>query len=162
MSARILILQSRMSIDFLVHYVIKKNQFRTITMGDNSQWYFPLSALASTPSASPRPRELYDRARGVEFLFRLGSSLALSVFMVSVHHYLTLSSVLLQLCAQQQLGFIASIWDTPWTTFTVKYLDPHRSKYLTIAHPFLKGCCCHLHFFSYKNGRMRQKAQRCS
>jgi len=49
------------------------------TMGANTQWYFPLSALVSTPSASPRPRELYDRARGIEFLFRLGSSLALSV-----------------------------------------------------------------------------------
>lgn len=49
----------------------------------NTQWYFPLSVLASTPSTSPRPRELYDRARGIEFLFRLGSSLALSVFVVS-------------------------------------------------------------------------------
>ncbi|KXN82091.1 Cyclin pch1 [Leucoagaricus sp. SymC.cos] len=49
-------------------------------MGDPiAQWYFSLSALNSTPSESPRPRELYDRARGVEFLFRLGSSLALSV-----------------------------------------------------------------------------------
>lgn len=33
MSARILILQSRMSIDFLAHYVIKKNQFRTPVRG---------------------------------------------------------------------------------------------------------------------------------
>jgi len=46
------------------------------------------------------------------------------------HHHLTLSSDLLQPCAQQQLGFIASIWDIPWVTFTVKYIDPHRSKYL--------------------------------
>ncbi|KAF9451053.1 cyclin-like protein [Macrolepiota fuliginosa MF-IS2] len=49
-------------------------------MADTSsslQWYFPLSALDSTPSDTPRSRELYDRARGVEFLFRLGSSLAL-------------------------------------------------------------------------------------
>ncbi|XP_006458150.1 hypothetical protein AGABI2DRAFT_199478 [Agaricus bisporus var. bisporus H97] len=42
-----------------------------------SQWYFPLSALEHTPSETVRTRELYDRARGVEFLFRLGSSLAL-------------------------------------------------------------------------------------
>ncbi|EAU88564.2 hypothetical protein CC1G_04270 [Coprinopsis cinerea okayama7 len=43
----------------------------------NSQWFFPLSALQATPSACSLERELYDRARGVEFLFRLGSSLQL-------------------------------------------------------------------------------------
>ncbi|KAF5315690.1 hypothetical protein D9611_004671 [Ephemerocybe angulata] len=42
-----------------------------------SQWLFPLSALDHTPSACSLDKELYDRARGVEFLFRLGSSLQL-------------------------------------------------------------------------------------
>ncbi|KII88538.1 hypothetical protein PLICRDRAFT_41708 [Plicaturopsis crispa FD-325 SS-3] len=46
-----------------------------------SQWLFPVSALYETPSAAtsgiPLRKELYDRARGVEFLYRLGSSLAL-------------------------------------------------------------------------------------
>ncbi|KAF9005626.1 cyclin-like protein [Cyathus striatus] len=43
----------------------------------NHQWLFPLSALHSTPSTCSLERELYDRARGVEFLYRLGSSLML-------------------------------------------------------------------------------------
>ncbi|KDQ60848.1 hypothetical protein JAAARDRAFT_124750 [Jaapia argillacea MUCL 33604] len=45
------------------------------------QWLFPVSALNQTPSfktsAIPLGKELYDRARGVELLYRLGTSLAL-------------------------------------------------------------------------------------
>ncbi|KAJ7449781.1 cyclin-like protein [Mycena latifolia] len=43
----------------------------------DDQWLFPLSALHATPSNWPIEKELYDRARGIEFLFRLGSSLVL-------------------------------------------------------------------------------------
>ncbi|KAF8163278.1 cyclin-like protein [Crassisporium funariophilum] len=42
-----------------------------------SQWLFSISTLDATPSACSLVKEFYDRARGVEFLFRLGSSLAL-------------------------------------------------------------------------------------
>ncbi|KAJ6502576.1 cyclin-like protein [Mycena sanguinolenta] len=42
-----------------------------------NQWLFPLSALNATPCNWPIEKELYDRARGIEFLFRLGSSLVL-------------------------------------------------------------------------------------
>ncbi|KAH8099487.1 cyclin-like protein, partial [Cristinia sonorae] len=46
-----------------------------------SQWIFPVHSLQHTPSRLtsniPLEKELYDRARGVEFLFRLGVSLAL-------------------------------------------------------------------------------------
>ncbi len=41
------------------------------------QWLFHPAALTETPSACSLQRELYDRARGVEFLFRLGASLVL-------------------------------------------------------------------------------------
>ncbi|KAG9318456.1 hypothetical protein JVU11DRAFT_547 [Chiua virens] len=45
------------------------------------QWLFPIDALRFTPSVATSGysvgKELYDRARGVEFLFRLGSSLGL-------------------------------------------------------------------------------------
>lgn len=48
-----------------------------------SQWLFPVSALQVTPSVVTSSytvaKELYDRSRGVEFLFRLGSSLGLLV-----------------------------------------------------------------------------------
>ncbi|KAF7294960.1 Cyclin pch1 [Mycena indigotica] len=42
-----------------------------------NQWIFPLTALHATPSTWPMHKQLYDRARGIEFLFRLGSSLVL-------------------------------------------------------------------------------------
>ncbi|KIY50880.1 cyclin-like protein [Fistulina hepatica ATCC 64428] len=41
----------------------------------DSQWLFPIEALKYTPSQCPLDRELVDRARGVEFAFRLGLSL---------------------------------------------------------------------------------------
>ncbi|KAI0361993.1 cyclin-like protein [Trametes cingulata] len=47
----------------------------------SSQWLFPVSALHNTPSRTtsniPLEKELYDRSRGVEFLYRLGVSLGL-------------------------------------------------------------------------------------
>ncbi|KAI6108956.1 cyclin-like protein [Pisolithus croceorrhizus] len=49
--------------------------------GVSAQWMFPVEALQHTPSVETSNyaigKELYDRARGVEFLFRLGSSLGL-------------------------------------------------------------------------------------
>ncbi|KAG6333133.1 hypothetical protein ID866_5960 [Astraeus odoratus] len=50
-------------------------------MSISAQWIFPVEALHHTPSVATSDytigKELYDRARGVEFLFRLGSSLGL-------------------------------------------------------------------------------------
>ncbi|KAJ7632590.1 cyclin-like protein [Roridomyces roridus] len=43
----------------------------------DSQWLFPLEAFQATPTNWSLQKELYDRARGIEFLFRLGSSLVL-------------------------------------------------------------------------------------
>ncbi|ETW85952.1 hypothetical protein HETIRDRAFT_309656 [Heterobasidion irregulare TC 32-1] len=44
-----------------------------------SQWLFPISAFEHTPTAIERSveEEMYDRARGIEFLFRLGTSIGL-------------------------------------------------------------------------------------
>ncbi|KAG7089573.1 hypothetical protein E1B28_011242 [Marasmius oreades] len=41
------------------------------------QWIFPLSALQQAPTPYPVHKFLYDLARGVEFLYRLGTSLKL-------------------------------------------------------------------------------------
>ncbi|TDL27447.1 cyclin-like protein [Rickenella mellea] len=53
----------------------------TVPSTDATQWIFSPSVLLATPSSSsssfPLSKELYDRARGVEFLYRLGSSLQL-------------------------------------------------------------------------------------
>ncbi|KAF8503584.1 cyclin-like protein [Russula emetica] len=45
----------------------------------NSQWVFPISALSCTPTAQERSlhEEMYDRSRGIEFLYRLGTSIGL-------------------------------------------------------------------------------------
>jgi len=58
-----------------------RNAFiRNLDMAE-SQWLFSVDALDATPSICSREKELYDRARGVEFLFRLGASLALLVLL---------------------------------------------------------------------------------
>ncbi|KAF5330678.1 hypothetical protein D9619_005559 [Psilocybe cf. subviscida] len=43
----------------------------------NSQWLFPIETLSNTPSTCRLERELYDRARGIEFLYRVGMQLNL-------------------------------------------------------------------------------------
>lgn len=47
----------------------------------SSQWIFPIAALEQTPTALERSleEEMYNRNRGIEFLFRLGTSIALYV-----------------------------------------------------------------------------------
>lgn len=53
----------------------------SLPVTSQAQWIFPLSALQHTPSRSTSDisleKELYDRNRGVEFLFRMGVSLKL-------------------------------------------------------------------------------------
>lgn len=95
-----------------------------------SQWLFTLDALDSTPSICSREKELYDRGRGVEFLFRLGASLALSVPWEFAFFYIDikilrrelLSPGLLRPCVLPLLGFIGSTCVIPWRTFIVKYV----------------------------------------
>ena len=47
----------------------------------HSQWLLPISALSCTPTAQDRSlhEEMYDRSRGIEFLYRLGTSIGLFV-----------------------------------------------------------------------------------
>ena len=77
----------------------------------SSQWYFSLEQLQNTPSSCSLLKELYDRARGIEFLFRLGSSLQLYV----CSHGLSMPSSYIAisgrrpLCVPLQHGSIGSI-----------------------------------------------------
>ncbi|KAF9792371.1 cyclin-like protein [Thelephora terrestris] len=54
-----------------------------MTLTASSQWLFPVSALYQTPSVQCSgillQKELYDRSKGIEFLYRLGSTLLLSL-----------------------------------------------------------------------------------
>src|ERR1700722_10229727 len=102
------------------------------------QWLFPIAALQSTPTVSTSKytlqRELYDRARGVEFLFRLGSSLNLFVIFFfgaseirhfkGSHQCLTDILAPLQPCLLLPLGFIDSICDIQWRITIAKSLSP--------------------------------------
>lgn len=90
-----------------------------------SQWLFALTALSTTPSTCSLEKEFYDRARGVEFLFRLGSSLALSVTIhMQPEHHLTSIIALLLHYAQLLPGSTASTCDILWKIFTARYGDP--------------------------------------
>lgn len=77
----------------------------------SSQWLFPVSALHVTPSRTTSQisleKELYDRARGVEFLFRLGVSLALSV---TCHFMLTRIFILTFNCRPSYAMHTAATW----------------------------------------------------
>ena len=89
-----------------------------------SQWLFPLPALSTTPSACLLEKEFYDRARGVEFLFRLGSSLALLVIiLIQPEHNLMCIIVLPLHYAQLLPGSTASTCAFLWKIFTVRYVD---------------------------------------
>ena len=95
----------------------------TKTMTSNiSQWLFPISALQATPSTCSLEKELYDRARGIEFLFRLGSSLALFVscmYLLPDIAYLDSTARHLQ-CAHPRHGFTAFTCDFQWKIFIVR------------------------------------------
>lgn len=89
----------------------------TQDMTASAQWIFPIEALHHTPSVDTSnytvAKELYDRARGVEFLFRLGSSLGLSEFTATVPSQSFDSTLIFSVgrprqCSPPQLGSIAS------------------------------------------------------
>jgi hypothetical protein len=89
-----------------------------------SQWLFSLDALDFTPSTCSREREFYDRARGVEFLFRLGASLGLSVKQCLENPEGTQSYLLgpLRPCVLRQLGSIDSSCAVPCRTSIARYI----------------------------------------
>lgn len=103
-----------------------------LASSSSSQWLFPVSALSVTPSITTSgytlDKELYDRARGVEFLFRLGSSLGLSALsLYALKAQLHLSSHLScprkglpLLCSPLQLGFIVFSCAIRWKITTVR------------------------------------------
>jgi hypothetical protein len=142
-----------------------------------SQWLFPISALQATPTLATSKwtleKELYDRSRGVEFLFRLGSSLGLFVRRSDFIIGCSLSSVSGSHldpplpCLLLPLGFIGFICGTRWRTttdklilllllFNCRFTEPllTRSRFLRSVPVFTSGCCRVLHIPSDKNRRV--------
>lgn len=60
-------------------------------MDSSDQWLFPLSALRDTPSEITLQEEMSRRQKGVDWLFRVGVSLGMSVSSLSPSHLLTLA-----------------------------------------------------------------------
>jgi hypothetical protein len=139
-----------------------------------SQWLFPISALQATPTVATSKwtleKELYDRSRGVEFLFRLGSSLGLFVRRSDFIIGCSLSSVSgyhldpRLPCLLLPLGFIGSICDTRWKTITDKLILLFNClPFQTLTYPIAfspaltvrtSGCCRVLRVPCDKNRRV--------
>jgi hypothetical protein len=60
-------------------------------MDSSDQWLFPLSALKDTPSEITLQEEMIRRQKGVDWLFRVGVSLGMSVHRLVVSHKLRLN-----------------------------------------------------------------------
>jgi len=85
------------------------------------KWLFPLSALEAVTSPAPLDKALYDLARGVEFLFRLGTSLKLYAFCESLNGSVTEIVIdLPQPCSPPLHGSIDSTCASPCQNFTGK------------------------------------------
>jgi hypothetical protein len=111
-----------------------ERQQTSMTCSVSSQWLFSIPALHTTPSTCSLEKELYDRARGVEFLFRLGSSLALFVFNHNQSWDGIHSNTVQHLqCVQQQPGFTDSTCVIRWMTFTARYILVRQSLQLAYS-----------------------------
>ena len=112
----------------------------------SSQWLFPLSALHNTPSRATSgirlEKELYDRSRGVEFLYRLGVSLVLFVQISDTVEKVTDMPIaaLPLLCIQQRRGFTVSICDTLWKITTGRSVGTHYMSPLHVTQLPLGRC----------------------
>jgi hypothetical protein len=110
-------------------------QTSTTDPNTHSQWLFPISALSSTPTAQERSlhEEMYDRSRGIEFLYRLGTSIGLFVarerktlsFLSPFCRRSTLVSFFLSLLSHSPGLFTAATW---FHRFFMRYSmhDYHR------------------------------------
>lgn len=112
-----------MCLSLLYQVQLTRHTDKRATMDATPQWLFSLEALRNTPTEYPIEKEMYDRARGVEFIFRLGSTLQLLVPFTRP----TLASRpdgsqgLQQQCSRLQHGFTDSTCATLWATSTVRY-----------------------------------------
>jgi len=131
----------------------------------HSQWLFPISALACTPTAQERSlhEEMYDRSRGIEFLYRLGTSIGLFVCLI----FSPPPPQPLSPRSHSPGLFTAATW---FHRFFMRYsmVDYHRQVSLCV--PYLissptpvtntsldhRGC---LHISRYEDRRVRKEAQ---
>ena len=128
----------------------------------NSQWLFPISALSCTPTAQDMSlhEEMYDRSRGIEFLYRLGTSIGLFVW-AAFHPVLSilnpcLSSAIPRAYSLLRRGFIASLCGILCLIIIAKSVSLVASSSVTNTSSDHRGCLC---IPCYKDRRVRKEAQ---
>lgn len=96
----------------------------------DSQWLFPFSALSNTPSweasGIPLETELRERAKGIEFLFRVAAQLGLWVNPLQGGCQLICLTRMplapMQSFVPRPSIFIVSICDSRWRIILVRYV----------------------------------------
>ena len=142
----------------------------------NSQWVFPISALSCTPTAQERSlhEEMYDRSRGIEFLYRLGTSIGLFVRRAA-------NSSNPRFCRYAQPTLVSFPQPFPWpihgcdvvpsllyAVFYARLSSPSQSLVPTalVASSFVTNTSSdhrgRLRISCYKDRRVRKEAQGCS
>ena len=134
----------------------------------HSQWLFPISSLAFTPTAQERSlhEEMYDRSRGIEFLYRLGTSIGLFVCLIFSPPLLPVHVQPLSPRSHSPGLFTAATW---FHRFFMRnsMVDYHRQVSLFVPHLVTsdpvtntsldhRGC---LHISRYEDRRVRKEAQ---
>jgi hypothetical protein len=140
----------------------------------NSQWVFPISALSCTPTAQERSlhEEMYDRSRGIEFLYRLGTSIGLFVrgqlfqpqFLLHMLNQTLVSPSAIPLAySRLRRGSIASLCGILCLIIIVKLVSIPAA---LVAFSFVTNTSSdhrgRLHISCYKDRRVWKEAQGCS
>jgi hypothetical protein len=145
-----------------------KMQTTTTESSARSQWLFPLSALSCTPTAQERSlhEEMYDRSRGIEFLYRLGTSIGLFVCLIFSTPPLfnpCLLAAILPASSPPRRGSIVSLCGIPCLIITDKSVS--RATYRVSLPPPVTNTSSDyrgsLHISGYKDRRVRKETQGC-
>jgi hypothetical protein len=146
-------------------------QTTTTESSARSQWLFPLSALSCTPTAQERSlhEEMYDRSRGIEFLYRLGTSIGLFVCLIfstpppfpSIFNPCLLAAIL-PASSPPRRGSIASLCGIPCLIITDKSVLSVPRTALSSLPPVTNTSSDDrgsLHISGYKDRRVRKETQ---
>lgn len=142
----------------------------------NSQWVFPISALSCTPTAQERSlhEEMYDRSRGIEFLYRLGTSIGLFVaanssnprFCRYAQPTLVSPAAIPLAYSQLRRGSIASLCGIPCLIIIAKSVSVPVPTAALVAFLFVTNTSSdhrgRLRIPCYKDRRVWKEAQGCS
>jgi len=149
-------------------YCVSRMQTTTSESTTHSQWLFPISTLACTPTSQERTlhEEMYDRSRGIEFLYRLGTSIGLFVCLIFFTPIPSMCSTLIS--PQPFTGTLHRRYVVPsflYAVFHARFSPTSQSLCATsslVPYPVTNTSLDHrgrLHISCYQNRRVRKEAQ---